>query len=63
MPLVFAIMRGRRTVAHLADGDFQPALCGRPVDLTSNVPWGKKRCQDCIRIANTTVVMRVPAPR
>lgn len=57
--MTFAIKRGRRNVAHLSDGDFQPALCGRPTDLTSNVPWGKKRCKDCIRIANSTVLRRV----
>lgn len=56
----YAIKRGRRTVAHLADGEFQPALCGRPVDLTSNVPWGKRTCAYCLRIARTTELRRVP---
>lgn len=58
--MIYAIKRGRRTVAHLSDGDFKPPLCGRTADLTSNVPWGKKTCADCIRIANATEVRRVP---
>lgn len=59
--MVYALLRSKRArVAHLADGNFQPALCGRPVSLTSNVPWGKRICRDCIRIANTTEIRRVP---
>jgi hypothetical protein len=61
MAMVYALLRSPRArVAHLADGDFQPALCGRPVNLTSNVPWGRRTCRDCMRIANTTEVRRVP---
>lgn len=56
---MYAIKRGKRNVVHLADGEFRPPLCGRAADLTSNVPWGKRLCRDCQRIAATTTVVRV----
>lgn len=58
----YAIRAGRNTVAHLVDGDFLPALCGRPTDFTSNVPWGRRLCKDCLRIEESTTlkIERVP---
>lgn len=57
--MMYALRRGKRHVAHLADGEFLSPLCGRPADLTANVPWGRRVCADCERIAATTEVVRV----
>lgn len=42
-----------RRKAHLAKydvlGRIVGAWCGRPYNLTSNVPWGCKTCRDCAR--------------
>lgn len=55
----FLIKRGKRArlniaKAHIATydrfGEISGAWCGRTgFDLSSNVPWGLKRCKDCIR--------------
>jgi hypothetical protein len=44
-----------RRKAHLARydqfGNIAASWCGRPYNLTSNVPWGLPRCKDCTRKA------------
>lgn len=49
--------RQRKAVAHLATfdrwGEIAGAWCGRDdFNLTSNVPWGLRRCKDCLRRMN-----------
>lgn len=46
---VYAIKRRPRTVAHISPAPFAPSLCGRPVDMTSNAPGGRRVCRDCAR--------------
>lgn len=47
--------RARRRIAsaHIAKydvhGNIAGAWCGRDYNLTSNVPWGLRRCKDCAR--------------
>ena len=62
MSATFLIKRGPRArrriaTAHLAVfdryGEVSGAWCGRTgFDLSSNVPWGLRRCKDCLRRAN-----------
>ena len=47
---VYAIRLRPRTVAHLAREAFGVPLCGRPVDMTSNLPGGRRICKDCARL-------------
>lgn len=52
MRFVYAIKRGKRALyrqarAHLAMQEFGSSLCGAPVDVTSNVPWGLRTCKHC----------------
>jgi hypothetical protein len=55
--VTFVLRRGPgalRRSAHIAKfnqlGDITGALCGRPVNMSSNVPWGQPRCKDCLRL-------------
>lgn len=45
-----------RRVAHFARydalGQIADSWCGRPYNMSSNVPWGQPRCKDCIRRMN-----------
>lgn len=58
--MTFLIKRGKRARLGIARAHFEQydrlgrktgrAWCGRiGFDLSSNVPWGLKRCQDCLR--------------
>lgn len=48
--MVFAMRYGKRTVAHLSPGKLRLPYCKRGVDMTSNLPGGRRVCKDCMRI-------------
>jgi hypothetical protein len=59
--MTFLIKRGKRArlriaTAHVArydpHGNIAGAWCHRTgFDLSSNVPWGLRRCKDCLRLS------------
>lgn len=58
MTTTFLIKRGRRTRyrqarAHIARfdnmGNIAGSWCGARYDVSSNVPWGLRQCQHCLR--------------
>lgn len=55
--MTFVLRRGPgslRRSAHYAKfdqfGNVVGAWCKRPVNMSSNVPWGQPRCKDCERL-------------